>query len=209
MNKLIIQFSSGKGPAECGLAVALALQEFIKDCEKKQFQHQVIETVEDEQPGTFQSVIVEIEETVPMEFLQTWVGNILWICESPFRKNHKRKNWFIGVSLHQKQDRVELKESDIEFSAMKASGPGGQHVNKTMSAVRAVHRPTGTVVVVSESRSQHENRRLAIQRLKSTIEQQNTERKSSQRKNSWSDHQQLERGNPIRIYEGLKFHWKR
>jgi len=88
-------------------------------------------------------------------FLEGRVGSVQWICQSPFRKNCKRKNWFVGVySICTPEDTPYLDLKDVRFSVMRARGPGGQHVNKTNSAARAEHGPTGISVTAQEERSQ-------------------------------------------------------
>ncbi len=96
-------------------------------------------------------------------------------------------------------------ERDFTFQTMRSSGPGGQHVNKTESAVRATHTPSGMSVVVSDSRSQWQNKKLAIERLKQKLCQWELEQLTQQKAEGWNEHWNLERGNPIRVYEGEKF----
>ncbi len=100
------------------------------------------------------------------------IGTIEWIGNSPFRAGHRRRNWFVGVALAPEPDAVpNLKDADIDYQAMRASGPGGQHVNKADSAVRATHQPTGLVATAQEQRSQHANRKLARLKLAIMLEE--------------------------------------
>lgn len=97
-------------------------------------------------------------------FSQARIGTIKWKGQSPYRKNHRRKNWFVGVSKAPDiRDVPEFDERDIRYQTLKASGPGGQHVNKTESVVRAtqqaVYRQRMAAVHRSPfGRNSHKNR---------------------------------------------------
>ncbi|MCL4132583.1 UNVERIFIED_CONTAM: hypothetical protein GTU68_008889 [Idotea baltica] len=138
-------------------------------------------------------------------FLESWLGTIQWIGTSAFRKNHKRKNWFIGCFEIENFKFLKIEENEITFQAIKSSGAGGQHVNKVSSAIRAKHIKTGLQVLVMESRSQHQNKKIAIKRLQAKVVDFNTENMKHQLKSLWGNHQELERGNPIRVFTGTDF----
>jgi peptide chain release factor len=88
---------------------------------------------------------------------------------------------------------------------MRASGPGGQHVNKTDSAIRATHRPSGLVTTAQEQRSQHANRKLARLKLAIILEELRGQSLGEVRRSQWQVHRELERGNPVRVYAGPRF----
>jgi peptide chain release factor len=98
--------------------------------------------------------------------LENWLGSICWEGKSTFRKLHKRSNWFIGVFELENPEKIDFNEKDIRFQAVRSQGSGGQNVNKVNTAVRATHFPTGESVFVQDSRSQLENKRLSVIRLK-------------------------------------------
>lgn len=139
-------------------------------------------------------------------FLDSRCGTIKWIGQSPYRKNHKRKNWSVGVYRLPKPDKVpELNVKDISYTATRASGPGGQHVNKTNSAVRAIHEPSGLVVTAQEERSQHANKKLCLIKLTALLPQKRENKISDTQYSTWLNHKSLERGNPVRVYKGDRF----
>ena len=83
--------------------------------------------------------------------------------------HHKRKNWFVGIDVLEPVDETGFNVKEVRWDTMRASGPGGQHVNRTESAVRVTHLPTGVRATAMEERSQHRNRKLALARLKKKL----------------------------------------
>lgn len=98
---------------------------------------------------TLLSATIALQGAASGELADEWEGTVQWIAQSPYRIYHKRKNWFVGVHSFVLSESQEATERDFRYETLRASGPGGQHVNKTESAVRAVHIPSGMSVVVS------------------------------------------------------------
>ncbi|MGG8496407.1 peptide chain release factor H [Tenacibaculum sp. TC6] len=205
MDTKLIQFTAAKGPAECAWVVAKVLKIFIQEVQKQQCLYEIVQKENGTENGTVQSVLIRLEGLKLETFLQNWLGTIQWLGTSTFRKYHKRKNWFIGCFEITDVKEQKLKEADIEFQAIRSSGPGGQHVNKVSSAIRAKHIPTRIQVLVSESRSQHQNKKIAVERLKEKIAEQYLEQLKNTEKTHWENHLSLQRGNPVRIFEGTDF----
>ena len=205
MKTKILQITAGRGPAECGWVVAQVLKYFLKEVEQIGLLHTIIDRTKGVENGTIQSVTVQLEGTNLDEFLTTWVGTIQWIGTSTFRKYHKRKNWFIGCYELDQMRLSKVSEKEMTFQAMRSSGPGGQNVNKVNSAIRAIHTPTGIQVVAMDSRSQHQNRKLATERLKEKVNQIQLESLQKSLSDQWENHLNVARGNPIRIFKGTDF----
>ncbi len=133
-------------------------------------------------------------------FVAAWRGTVQWIAQSPFRPEHKRKNWFVGVEVLAPPSAAEFDPQDVRFETMRASGPGGQHVNRTESAVRVTHVSTGLQASASEERSQHRNKALAVARLARKLETLKDQQRGEAERGRWRAHQALERGNPVRVF---------
>lgn len=211
MEKKIIQITAGKGPAECSWVVAKVLKVFLKDVNSLGLNYTILHQESGEENGTVQSATIQLSgsEILLSTFLNEWVGTIQWIGKSVFRKFHKRKNWFIGIFEIENQPKIHLQEQEIKYQAIRSSGSGGQHVNKVSSAIRAVHEPTGIQVVVMDTRSQHQNKKLAKQRLAEKVAQKNLEGFKTSVQDQWENHQELERGNPVKIFTGSDFKSKK
>lgn len=202
MTEAILHLTSGKGPAECRWVVARLAEAFADEAAKLGVTCELMDA-QDDLPA---SLLMRFTGEGALAFAKGRIGTILWIGESPFRPRHMRRNWFVGVvPAPTPEDVPDLRDSDIDFQAMRASGPGGQHVNKTDSAVRATHRPTGLVATSQEQRSQHANRKLAKLKLAMMLEERRSAASDDVQHLQWSANQQLERGNPVRTYTGPRF----
>ncbi len=166
---LWLQLSAGRGPAECQRVVARLLPILVAEATALGLGTELLEAVPGAAAATLSSALVAVAPKVygsdPAALAAGWVGTVQWIGKSPFRPHHKRQNWFVGVESFDLPTQPSWNDRDIQISVLSASGPGGQHVNKTQSAVRVVHVPTQLAVVSRQERSQHQNRRLALARL--------------------------------------------
>ena len=205
----IIQITSGRGPVECAWVVAQVLKRFLEETKMKGLKHIIIHREKGNLSGTVQSVTIRLAGENLEAFLATWLGTIQWIGISTFRKYHKRKNWFIGAFELKQMQTMKVDEKDISFQTMRSTGPGGQNVNKVNSAVRAIHNLTGVQVVAMDSRSQHQNKKLAIARLKEKVNEVNLEQLKSRMTDEWENHMNLQRGNPIRVFKGKDFKYQK
>ncbi|MEO0556018.1 MAG: peptide chain release factor H [Bacteroidota bacterium] len=201
----IIQITAGRGPAECSWVVAQVLKQFLEETKSGGFKYSILHREIGNQNGTVQSVTIRLTGKNMEAFLGTWLGTIQWIGVSTFRIYHKRKNWFIRAFELKQTQTTKVDERDISFQTMRSNGPGGQNVNKVNSAVRAIHTPTGVQVVATDSRSQHQNKKLAIARLKEKVNEANIEKLKERMTDQWENHLIIERGNPVRVFKGKDF----
>jgi peptide chain release factor len=126
---------------------------------------------------------------------------VQWIAESPYRKFHKRKNWFVGVEVFEVNKQLKWNPKDVKLESCRASGPGGQHVNKVETAVRGTHIPSGIQVLAMDSRSQLQNKQLCLERLEAKFISWQMEQLIVRQQVQWQEHNVLERGRAVRVIE--------
>lgn len=197
-----LHISSGRGPEECNIAVKGILNIIINEAKNKNIEYELLE-FEESDSGLFSALLSVGDDN----FAKSWTGPIKWICKSPVRKNWPRKNWFISISMIKEPEKtnITINEKDIIFSHMRSQGPGGQNVNKTSSAIRLEHIPTGIIIKTQEERSQHQNKRLALAKLYMILEDANIEKEKTFEKFLWTHHNNIMRGNPIKVFSGIEF----
>ncbi|KAA3440823.1 peptide chain release factor H [Rufibacter hautae] len=196
----IMQITAGRGPEECWRVVARVQEILFKEARARGLQVQVLESVAGHLPNTLLSSLILVKGQGTAEFLEQWQGTVQWIAPSPFRKYHKRKNWFVGLQAIDNTQAITWQEQDVVYESMRASGPGGQHVNKTESAVRARHLPSSLTVVASERRSQHQNKSEARERLQEKLRVWHLQQAAQLVRDQWEQHHSLERGNAVRTF---------
>lgn len=196
---MLVQISAGQGPEECQIAVG----KLFESLKKEFLDLELISAREGRKKNYFYSILFETEND--LSFLQ---GSVLWICKSPIRENHKRKNWFIDVSIIPEKETIS-KEEDYKIERFHCGGKGGQNVNKVETGVRVIHIPTGITVTSTEERSQFMNKQKAIKRLQGVLTALEQENNAKQTNQAWKEHYELVRGNPVRTYEGINFKLKK
>lgn len=202
---ILLQITSGRGPAECCRVVAQLAEVMLADARNSSLHAEIIEEEAGPEKGTLLSALIHLDGSDAESFAASYEGTIQWIGYSPFRPGHKRKNWFVGVQRVPLPTSVTFSDMDVRIETMKGSGPGGQHVNTTESAVRAVHLPTGIVAIARDERSQNANRKRALERLAILLARHEQREQARVQKKRWDAHNELVRGNPVRVYEGAEF----
>lgn len=193
----IVQISAALGPAECELAVKYTLQEMQKEAKLQKIELNIIESHETKYG--YSSILLNVNDHAK-KWLNNWLGTIQWTFQSKIRPNHKRKNWFVGVSLMEVPQQLPTDDTII-FQACRASGAGGQHVNTTDSAIHATHVASGISVKVMSERSQHANKRLAKELIALKLQQQLENQQANNKQAQHQQHALVERGNAIRCFK--------
>ncbi|MDE5705128.1 peptide chain release factor H [Muribaculum sp.] len=198
--KHYIQITAGRGPVECARAVTLVARELLKaiptlrlsDCEPH-----------NQATGCYMSMTFNTESPISPAIINEWQGTVLWrSTRNSYRPGHKRSNWFVGVNFFDEVELPDIAESDIVYETCRSGGKGGQNVNKVETSVRAIHTPSGLSVKCSDERSQSQNKSVARERLLLKLHQQNEKSIAESKSRQWSNHDSLERGNPIKKFSG-------
>jgi peptide chain release factor len=205
METKLIHITTAKGPLECQLAAGKILGALLADLRNRGLRAETLDRIAGQESGTILSATIQVSGNTIQETIQTWLGTVQWIQKSPYRPNHGRKNWFVGIFEVNPAEALSWNENEIVYQSVRSSGAGGQHVNKVSSAVRATHTPTGTTVFVQESRSQMQNKKIAQERIREKLEKVQSEKLVEVVNQTWSQHHELERGNPVRTFTGMDF----
>ena len=166
-----LDIQAGAGGTEAQDWASMLLRQYLKYAERKGFKAEVLEESEGEVAG-IKSATIKLEGEYAFGYLRTETGVHRLVRKSPFDSSGGRHTSFASVFVYPEVDdsfEVEVNPADLRVDTYRASGAGGQHINKTDSAVRLTHMPTGIVVQCQNDRSQHRNRAEAMQMLKSKL----------------------------------------
>ena len=166
-----IEFQSGSGGTEAQDWAAMLLRMYLRYCEKKGFKVEVLEESDGDVAG-IKGASIKVSGDYAYGTLRTENGVHRLVRKSPFDSNAKRHTSFASVQIFPEVDdsiQIDINPADLRIDTYRASGAGGQHINKTDSAVRITHLPTNTVVQCQNDRSQHRNREEAMNMLKGAL----------------------------------------
>ncbi|AUX46816.1 class I peptide chain release factor [Sorangium cellulosum] len=203
MSRWWLQISAGRGPIEARRFVARLAERMQAVCEERGLVVVDVTAHGDEDAPASVEILVEGDAR---RRLDGELGTHVLLEKSPHRGRAARKRWFAGVTLHPvvpdagAAAGAGIDLGDVEISACRASGPGGQHVNKTLSAVRIHHRPSGITVRVADERSQHANVRRGVERLAERLAERAARSRAEEEAARRGEHDRLVRGAPVRTY---------
>ena len=168
-NNCFIDIQAGSGGTEAQDWASMLLRMYLRYCERKGYRTEVLEESPGEVAG-IKSASIKVDGDYAYGYLRTETGVHRLVRKSPFDSNARRHTSFASVFVYPEVDdsiEVDINPADLRIDTFRASGAGGQHINKTDSAVRITHLPTNIVVQCQNDRSQHRNRAEAMAMLKS------------------------------------------
>jgi peptide chain release factor 2 len=198
----ILEINAGAGGTESCDWSEMLMRMYIMWAEKNGYKVSQLHKQDGEVAG-IKSVALEIDGDYAYGLLKGENGVHRLVRVSPFNAQGKRMTSFASVFVHPMVDEsieVELNTADLEWDTFRSSGAGGQHVNKTESAVRVTHVPSGIVVECQQERSQHMNRDKALQMLKSRLYEKELEKQRAEKQQIESNKMANEWGSQIRSY---------
>jgi peptide chain release factor 2 len=201
-NSCFIDIQSGAGGTESQDWTAMLLRMYLYYCEKRGFQTEVLEDSPGEVAG-LKSASVKVSGEYAYGYLRTESGVHRLVRKSPFDSGNRRHTSFASVFVYPEVDdsiEVEINPADLRIDTFRASGAGGQHINKTDSAVRITHLPTNIVVQCQNDRSQHRNRAEAMAMLKSRLYETELRKRNAEKQALEDSKTDVGWGHQIRSY---------
>ncbi len=198
----IVSINAGAGGTEAQDWVEMLLRMYLRWAEKKKFETKIIDILTGEEAG-LKNVTVIVNGHYAYGYLKAESGIHRLVRISPFDSGARRHTSFASVFIIPEisDDRVvEIDEKDLRIDTFRSSGAGGQHVNKTDSAVRITHLPTGIVVQCQNERSQHKNKAMALKILKARLYERELKEKEEKLQSFHNTKKEIAWGSQIRSY---------
>ena len=198
----IVAINAGAGGTEAQDWVEMLLRLYLKWAESREMKTKILDHLAGDEAGV-KNVTFTVSGPYAYGYLKSEHGIHRMVRISPFDANGRRHTSFASVSiLPEIEDdiKIDINEKDLKVEAFRASGPGGQHVNKTSSAVRITHLPTNIVAQCQNEKSQHRNKELALKILKARLYALEKDKQDKERQLKHQSQKEIAWGNQIRSY---------
>ena len=201
-NNCFIDIQAGAGGTEAQDWASMLLRQYLRYCERKGFKAEILEQSDGEVAG-IKTATIKVEGEYAYGFLRTETGVHRLVRKSPFDSANGRHTSFSSIFVYPEVDEsieIDINPADVRVDTYRASGAGGQHINKTDSAVRLTHAPSGIVVQCQNDRSQHRNRAEAWEMLKSRLFELELRKRMSEQQKLEDSKTDVGWGHQIRSY---------
>jgi len=201
-NNAFVDIQAGSGGTEAQDWAEMLLRMYLRWIESRGWKSELIEVSAGDVAG-IKSATIKVDGDYAFGWLRTEIGVHRLVRKSPFDSSNKRHTSFAAVFVSPEIDdsfEIDINPADLRIDVYRSSGAGGQHVNKTESAVRITHVPTNTVVQCQNGRSQHQNKATAMQQLKAKLYELEMQKRNEQSQSMEDSKSEIGWGSQIRSY---------
>ncbi|GJM08780.1 MAG: peptide chain release factor 2 [Lysobacteraceae bacterium] len=202
VNNAFIEIQAGSGGTEAQDWAEMLLRMYLRWCERREWKTELIEASAGDVAG-IKSATIRVEGDYAYGWGRTETGVHRLVRKSPFDSGNRRHTSFAAVFVSPEVDDdidIDINPADLRIDVYRASGAGGQHVNRTESAVRITHEPSGTVVQCQNDRSQHKNKATAMKQLKAKLYELEMQKRRAEQQASEESKSDIGWGSQIRSY---------